>query len=939
MRNLYLAFFSLICSYSFAQTGTISGKVTDTNTGEEIIGANVSIQGTQVGSATDVQGSYSIPALKPGTYTLLISFITYKIHTVPDVVVEAGKITTINVSMLEDATELSEVVVQGTREINNDYSLINSIRESKLVVSGISSEQIVRIPDRDAAQIMQRVPGVSIVDNRFVMIRGVSERYNQVMINRSIGPSTEVDKRSFSFDLIPSGSIDQILIYKSGTPELPGDFAGGIIQVMTKQATDENYFKIGTSVGYRVNTTFNDHKNSDGSPTDMLGFDNGFRSLPPGFPSTTQLVSTSRTDALREQAGKSLTNNFDYATGSAPMDFGVSFELSQNFNIKQVKINTLTNITYSNSYQFKDVEFNRYLFSGGVGDEVETRFAYQDKYYENDVRISAISNWAFVFSDRHKIEFKNLGNLLGENQTILREGQDLFLNADRFYKNYAYHYLSRLIYSGQLQGTHKFGDKTFTLDWTTGYNFVNRDEPDFRRFRTFRLVSSGEEGYQMQLPPSANLFETGRFYSDLTDRGISNGINIEKKFGNLDEKKTPTLRAGYYVESKTRAFNSRYVSYLYPGFFDPQVGEELIRLPLATIFSPENIRSQDGFVIEEGTRPSDSYTGDNLLLAGYIGGSLPLGKFDIAGGFRLESNRQQILSATNNGPVKVDNPVISPMPFINTAYNLTDRSLVRLAYSRTVNRPEFRELAPFLFYDFELELGVFGNPDLKTAEIDNVDLRWEMYPNPGELISVGAFYKSFRNPIESILQLTTESPQATFGNADKATSYGLELEVRKSLASLGVSRFLRNMAVNFNASYIYSEVDLGSQAGFQQQKRELQGQSPYLLNTGLYYTDNEKNFSVSAAYNIFGQRIFQVGDINFPSIYELSRHSLDLQLAKKFGRIETKLNIQNLLNAEYRFYQDTDINNKIDTDSQDASILRYKTGQQFSFSVSYKISK
>ncbi|MCS6973266.1 MAG: TonB-dependent receptor, partial [Cyclobacteriaceae bacterium] len=337
--------------------------------------------------------------------------------------------------------------------------------------------------------------------------------------------------------------------------------------------------------------------------------------------------------------------------------------------------------------------------------------------------------------------------------------------------------------------------------------------------------------------------------------------------------------------------------------------------------------------------PSDRYEGENLLTAGYVGGGFPLGKFDISGGIRLEYNRQQINTATNNGPVVVDNPILSPLPFLNTAYNISDRSLVRLAYSRTVNRPEFRELAPFLYYNFELEMGIFGNPDLKVADIDNVDLRWEMYPNPGELVSFGVFYKHFKSPIETILQLTTESPQATYGNADEAQSYGAELEIRKSLASLGVSKFLRNTSVNFNATYIYSLVNLGSQAGFQQQKRELQGQSPYLLNLGMYYTDQDLGFNVSVAYNIFGQRIFQVGDINFPSIYELPRHSLDMQIAKQFGRMEAKFNVQNLLNAKYRFYQDTDVNNKITFNSSDAPIMLYRIGQQFAFSLSYKISR
>jgi len=938
MRNYFLPFLlSLIFSSAFAQTGTISGKIADAKTGEEIIGANVSIQGTQVGAATDLEGNFKISNVKPGTYSLLVTFITYKTHTIPDVVVEAGKITTINVSMQEDATELEAVVVQGAREINNDFALINAIKESKLVVSGISAEQIVRVPDRDAAQIMQRVPGISIVDNRFVMIRGVNERYNQVMINRAIGPSTEVDRRTFSFDLIPSGAIDQILIYKSGAPELPGDFAGGVVQVVTKQPPADNYVKVEFGLGYRAGTTFQDFSQSKGSGTDKFGFDNGFRGLPSGFPDTQSLKSSSLTSSLREQAGKSLVNNFDYTTESAPMDFGAKVEVSQNFKIKNISIGSLNSVGYSHSYLHREVAFNRYIIGNGTIEQL--RFDYADSYFENNVRMSGISNWAIRINPNNKIEFKNLLNIQGEDQTILRDGQDLFLNDDRFYKNNAYRYNSRFIYTGQLEGTHTLSDNGLSLQWHAGYNHIDRNEPDFRRFRTFRLVSSGEEGYQMQMPPSSNLFDAGRFYSTLVESTMSHGASIEKKFGDSSSKRSPSLKAGYYLEKREREFSARYISYLYPGFFDQEFGQELIRLPLSQIFAPENIRSLDGFVIEEGTRASDRYTGDNLLTAGFLAGSLPLGKFDISGGIRIEYNRQQLNSQNDFGPIVIDNPILSPLPFINTAYNYSDRSLIRLTYSQTVNRPEFRELAPFFFYNFELDMGIYGNDSLRTADISNIDLRWETYPNPGEVISFGVFYKNFRNPIETRLQLTTENPQATYANAPAAVAYGAEFEFRKSLASLGVSKLLRNTSVNMNASYIFSEVDLGDNVSFQNQKRQLQGQSPYLINLGLYYTDEENGFSTSVAYNVFGQRIFQVGDNLYPSIYELPRNSLDMQIAKRFGKLEAKLNIQNLLNAEYRFYQDTDQDIKIDTKSEDAPIMRYKIGQLVHLSFAYKIGK
>jgi TonB-dependent receptor len=894
-----------------------------------------------VGAPTDIDGKFSIPNVKPGTYNLSVTFVTYKAHLIPDVVVESGKISEIQVQMQEDVSELKEVVITGTREINNDMALITAIKESKLVVSGISAEQITRLPDKDAAQVMMRVPGVTIVDSRFVMIRGVSERYNQVMINNAIAPSTEIDRRSFSFDLIPSGTLDQLLIYKSGTPELPGDFAGGVIQVNTKNAGEDNFVSVSVNTGYRNNTTFKNYVQSEGSNTDKFGFDDGFRSLPQYFPSTNSLKSSTRTSQTRQGAGRSLSNNFGNTTKETPLDMGFNIGFGRRFNIGKIEASNLTTFGYSNSYQNKTVTFNRYL-SYTPGQETPNRFEYNDNYYNNDVRISVIHNWQFLIGDRHKIEFKNLFNQLGEHQTILRTGRDSLQGPQYDRQNYAYHYLSRSIYSGQLQGSHASVDERNQYTWVVGVNYLNRNEPDYRRFRTYRdkIYRGTEEAFTMQLPPSANLFETGRFYSKLEDVGYSHGLNFERKFGAKDEKRTPTLKAGYYGEYKTRTFDARYLSYLYPGTFDQSVGQSLIQQSIDQIFAPKNIKTQDGFVIEEGTRPTDHYTGTNLLVAGYVGGSVPIKKFDISGGIRVESNTQQLESKTDTDDINVDNPIISTLPFLNVAYNLSERSLLRLAYSRTVNRPEFRELAPFLYYNFEMELGVTGNKNLKTADIDNVDLRWEMYPNPNEMVSIGTFYKRFRNPIETYLQITTESPQQTYGNAPEAFNWGVELELRKSLASLVASEFFRNLYVNLNASYIKSEVDLGAQAISQTRIRPLQGQSPYIINSGLYYSDDERGFSVNTAYNIFGERIFAVGDNNFPTIYELPRHSWDFSISKKLKqKFEIKFNVQNLLNSKFRFYQDSDENGEVSANSVDDPILVYRTGTQFTLGLTWKVSK
>jgi outer membrane receptor protein involved in Fe transport len=929
----------LISGNVLAQNGSITGVVTDAKTGEAVIGANAVIQGTTVGAATDLEGKFTINNLKPGTYDLAVSFITYKTHVLKAVVVESGSITNLSVALQEDATELQEVVVTGTREINNDLALLSAIKESKLVVSGISAQQIVKLPDNDAAQVMKRVPGITIVDNRFVMVRGVPERYNQVLINNAIAPSTEVDKRSFSFDLISSGAIDQLLIYKSGTPEYPGDFAGGVIQIMTKQTANEEYTSVGFNIGYRTNTTFNDFWTSKTSNTDFLGFDNSLRSLPASFPSTQALKESDPLGALREDAGSSLSNNFGVARTSAPMDYGFNVGMARNFAFGKVQASNVTTLGISKSFQYNNTAIARYgEFDRLPETASDPIYDFKDDNYAEEAKVSLIHNWQFKVGPSHKIEFKNLFVQLGENKTTLRTGTDE-TSLQGLYSNNSYHYVSRSIYSGQLQGVFKFNEGRDLLNVNFGLNSINRNEPDFRRFR--RIYDEDRGAFRMILPPSSNLFDASRFYSELKDLGFSNGVNFEHKFNESSSKRSPSIKAGYYADYKTRQFSTRYFSYLYKNsVFDGSYGYEQSFLPIDQIFARQNLFSSNadgslnqGFSIEEGTGNADSYEGESLLLAGYVAGNLPLGKFDISGGVRFEYFNQNVTSY--NGDSVIVNKVISPLPSLNIGYNITDRSLVRVAYSRTINRPEFRELAPFLFYQFEYNLNIQGKKDLETATIDNVDLRWEMYPNPGESISVGTFYKNFKNPIEFIQENASGNLQFSYQNAPQAYSYGIETEIRKSLASFGVSKFLRNMSLNLNASYIKSEVDMGEGIVFQERRRPLQGQSPYVINTGAYYNDEDNGFSVNVAYNVFGNRIFAAGSTLFPSWVERPRQALDVQISKTFARkFETKLNIQNLLNAPYRLYQDNDENEKIN--GVDDRIQEYRTGTLFSLSFAWK---
>lgn len=926
--NLILLLF--LSTSLFAQMGTIKGTIKDATTKEGIIGANVVIEGTTTGASTDVNGNYVIPKVAVGKVNLVISYISYRTKKVEGVKVEEGKTTVINTTMEEDAEQLQDVVVVGAREAHSDIAVINEIKNSVQIVSGVSSEQISRSMDRDAAQVMMRVPGVTIQDNRFVMIRGVSDRYNQVMINNMIAPSTEIDIRSFSFDLIPSSMLERMLVFKSGSAELPGDFAGGVVKLYTQNAVNENFTNISIGGGYRLGTTFNPFQQSKGSSTDFLGMDNGFRKLPGDFPEYIEKPQSEKMYQLARQ----LPNSFFPIQSTALPDFRFGFGIGRKFLIGSADVSTTTSLSYSIASQYLNADRSLYLDHKNNPNQDRTLFSYNDDFYERNARLGVIHNWRFVFGPNNIIEFRNLYTQLSDNETTIREGVLPIQRPNDELRNYGYRYSERRIYSGQLQGTHKFNEERSQLTWLVGSNYLLRNEPDFRRFRTFRTKGSNNP-YENVLPSKSSLNDNSRFYSNLNEYSVAHSLDYEHKFGKSDLKNPFLYRLGYYTEYKKRDFSARYFTYVLDN--STALNREFITQPIDQLFSSANIGPQ-GYSLYEGTNPSDNYTGTNLLTAGYASVSIPLNRFYLSTGIRAEFNRQQLNSRNYARSINIDNPILVPMPFANISYDLTSRSLMRLAYSRTVNRPEFRELAPFLYYDFIQEANIIGDTTLQTAKIHNLDLRYEFYPRPGETVSIAAFYKNFNKPIESILgQVSDGQQQFSFGNADYANNVGLELEVRKSLSDIAATSFLKNLSLVFNGSYIYSRVDLGDNPDLIQDRvRALQGQSPYIVNLAAFYDDRDHGFAVNLFYNVFGKRIYRVGSDIFPTVYEMPRNMVDLTLSKTLGdRVTLKLGAQNLLNAPFRFNQDSNRDAKI-TDIDD-SITRYRRGSYFTAGVTINL--
>ncbi len=946
LRLVSTLFFSLFSLCLLAQTGSIKGSIKDAKTGDALIGATVLIEGTTTGAAADIEGNFLIAKAPTGAATLTVSYVGYQAKKI-NVQVESGKTTVVNTALDEDAGQaLAEVVVTAERPTNTEVSLISEIKTAQTIATGVSAEQIVRTQDRDAAQVARRVPGVSIVDNRFVLVRGLTQRYNTVLINDVISPSTEVDVRSFSFDMIPSNMLDRMVIYKNGAAELPGEFAGGVIKVYTKKAPEENFFNVGASVSYRPETTFETVQKSPGGRLDYLGFDDGDRAIPDGIPANAldfdRLASPQRAALLNQ-----LPNRFGVNNYSVPLDYRLNVNIGRRFNWGGVQVGNLTGINYTNSNQYAPIEFKTYTNGEDAAGEIASEFV--DQSFTNNARLGVLHNWLFRFSPNFSIEFKNLFNQLGSYETVVRNGRFAF-GQDQDVQSYSQRFESRSIYSGQLVGNNTLSDR-MNLNWQLGYAYTGRTEPDWRRVQYLR-ESGTDIPFAAPVSPEPQLIYAGRFFSNLKENVFTAAANLERKLGNLEVEDPIKVKAGFYTERKDRDFNARFFGYV----LGPNgTSNEVATLPVDQIFAPENVTgTEQDFAVSELYEPRNQYTAANTLLAGYASAYVPFGKLNATIGIRVEYNQQELNSRDrSNRPLSVNRPITSPLPSLNLAYNLSDKQLIRLAYAYTINRPEFRELAPFPYYDFNLNSTVQGNEFLTTANIQNVDARWEYYPSPSELISFGAFYKYFQNPIESYLLEQPGSISYTFINADNATSYGVEAEIRKSLSELSQNRFLQNLSLVANASYIFSRINLPDYvrlgrgislspvpiAGSAEKNRPMQNQSPYLINGGLYYSDDQLGLQVNALYNVFGRRVFAVGTEANPTIYEMPRNVIDFNVTKTIGRkLEVRFSAQDVLNQAVRLEQDFNQDAKIESSVDRQPVRTFRRGPYFTLGVIFNFN-
>ena len=932
-RSLSLFLALIISLLVQAQRGTIIGTVTALENGkaEPQPFANVVIKGTTTGASTDLDGKYFFK-VEPGTYTVVTTMVGYP-SVEKAVSVVADQTVTVDLQLDGAAMEMKAVEVVKEKRTDTEAAVLMDTRKSEQVVNGLGRQQIAKSQDRTASDVVKRIPGVTIIGDRFIMVRGLADRYNTVLLNDVAAPSMEADKRAFSFDLIPSAALDRILIYKSGAPELPGDFAGGTIKIGTMSVPEKNETRFTVSTSFRPGTTFQDFRQDKSSGTDAFGFDDGSRLMPSDFPTT--LIGANHTTA--QNAGRSLSNNWASSLGTAMPDGRIGLYIARRFGKKDGRntYGNLTSIDYSNTrlrYTAKNYNYNAYDPELGRSDTI---YNYNDEENIQSARVTLMHNWTAMLGKHGRIDFRNLLNQMGDNQTTFRTGRDL--EGGNELRNYAFRYRQRTIYSGQLHGSHDIGEKS-KLEWTLGYGKAISKEPDFRRISTRRDLGTGDANapFTAYIPLSADPFNAGRSFSELHEDVYTARADYERTLKESDDHWAVKLRGGLYSEYKQRDFSMRWLSYTKGINFN----NDLAGLPMETIFSAQNINGQTGFELDEGTNASDKYDANNTLMAGYLGGTAVYARrWTISGGARMEYNRQVLNSARYSGrTVSVDNTLVAVLPSANVSLAIGEKQQVRMAYSNTLNRPEFRELAPFSYYDFTYNNVLAGNDSLKTAYIHNVEARWELYPALNEIISFGVFYKRFENPIETYFVPGGGgggTRNFTFGNAVGATSLGAEMEVRRSLKGWFENGLLSRLGVQFNATYISTSVDLGKKAVGQSGERPLMGQSPYVVNAGLYYTDTDHKLQCNVLYNVIGPRLFAVGTFGTPDIYEMPRNVVDVTLTKGLGeRFELKLSAQDVLNQRTRLIQDSNEDGSLT--GVDEEVMSFRRGGYFSAGLSYR---
>ncbi len=925
MRKTVLTLIVAIAAIqAIAQDGFIRGKVLEEATGEPLFGATVVKQGTTIGASTDFDGNYSI-TLPAGTHSIVFQSVSFQSIVLEGVEVKAGQPTILDVVMKEDVQQLGEVVVTASVAKDNDIGVMLVQKKSVNTLDGISSTTFRKVGDSNLSSAMKRVTGVSVQGDKYVYVRGLGDRYTKTSINGMVIPGLDPDRNDVQIDIFPTGILENVLVYKTFTPDLPGSFTGGLIDIQTKAFPEEKSTSISASLGFNPDMHLNsDYLSYEGSSTDWLGFDNGARDIP--VETGVRLTENNETTSMFDPTlGAERTRNF--------MNSSLSFS-----HRNQIKTNKLTwgynaLLTYRNrSNYYKDFERSQYE-RNAIGADVSLVRDYRSvgDLASNEVLWSGLVSLAAKSTNTTiGTTFLNIQN--GQSTALKRTRRNTALNNPTYLYNDILTYTERNMFNNITYGKHQIGD--VRLNWTNSLILSNQYEPDYRE--TAINEDDGQLGFR-------NGGLINRFWRDLSELNESFKLDVE-----FEANERNKIKVGGLARYRAREFDV--YNYSYSNLLSSNVNSS----------DPNDLRNNyissdnpTGLSIQNTTDESNAYDGKQTLFAAYAMNEMQINeRLKSVYGVRMENVNMTytgIVENANGIEVRVEDQQtlneLNFLPSVSLIYSISDNMNLRGSFNKTLARPSFREKSEAFIADPITGLFFIGNIDTKQAEILNYDLRWENFYNPGEMISASLFYKDFTNHI-AIVAFEVAPNQVTPRNVGSAVAYGAELEARKNLFNIPS---IGTLSTGGNLTYTISRVDretvivsetgqneYQSDVNFQggesgvDRYRNMSMQAPYSINAFLNFETIEQDWQLNMSYNVQGETLTYVSASIVPEVYTKPFHSLNFKASKSFGsdlNSTLSLRVQNIMN------DDNELVYKSDAEYELFSLR--SPGRNFTLSYSY----
>lgn len=893
---------------------------------------NVVIKGTTTGGTTDLDGKFSFDA-EPGEHFLLVSFVGFR-GLEKAIVVIAGQTLDLVIELQGQEIDLGEVEVVQFVNREREAVLLMERKESNDLVQNIGAQELKKKGASDVAEGVQKMVGLSTVGGKYVVVRGLGDRYNAAYLNGLPLPSPDPDAKVAPLDLFPTQVVESINVTKGFTPELYGDFSGGAVDIRTKRATGENILQVSLGGGMNIRTTFRNFNSYHGGSMDFWGKDDGTRAIPVGVLGRNAVIN-----------GEQLKfkGNFDPTTRKAgpDMNFGIfggtAIPLGKDF-----KLNVLATANYSNENRYREGKVR-------IINTLNTPLVdYDQKSWQFNTRSSALAALSLDIGRNHTINATSTWVNISSDEVRLNYGKHFDYQDNVYARRETFRENTMLI--NQVAGEHRFGVKDrLKIEWGGSMTNAEANEPDRRQLVYLYDPANGGENYRFN---AIDRLENNRWSSTLQEEETSARAGITYR---LLQKETEdgvrailVLRGGAQLKRKQRVFGYNIFSYDLTGVNAANPDGVNVNSPDSYL---DNTSYQAGnFTITNVTGPESRHNIRQDINAAYLSAELDVvpGKVKLMGGARLEDSEQMIVYRKQSDSYSQPRHVArinstDILPFAGVKIDVNKTKLFRANASKTISRPGFREMAPFEYTEYFAGAKNVGNPDLHNGTIYNADLRFESYPNSGELIAVGVFGKQLNDPIEKVALATASGQLQSFRNTGSATVAGVEFELVKNIGiMLGKdSSCWNNFSTGVNATFLYSELKIGNSQSNKDEAsvvltnttRPLQGASPYLLNADLSYA---RNFStkvkgtLTLAYNIFGRRVYSAGANGLGDQYELPVGMLNVIARVEIGkRWQANLNFRNVLDSRVQIEQET---------PNGSSILNeYRTGVNISAQITYRI--